>query len=638
MYTDDCAVVLLQLCDDQVQRVQAHALAALTNLFESIDNKLILKHTEKLLVKCFSLLSNKCSLVKENSVSTIAAVAEASKKEFHKYYQQCVPVLFEMYETHKDKCYKQLRGQIIECITLIGFGVEKSVFLQDFHKIVSILVELQNSKLDEKDPSMAYIISGWQRLSLKYNEQLLPYLNNVIPKLFEILKELVNRAEKEQKDNQNSEQINTYVEDNVQISLEMIQVFLDRFQEHYYNYVIQTIQLITPLCTYQQSAEIRKQACNLIPSLIKCVKQSKQPIDVLLNLFVDNFLAILKHAQEPEQITNIIDALSECFKLLEGPFLNPEILQKLHQYILDLLKKADTLIKQYQKDENDEDNVEEDIQNINDDIKELESLYIDTVFLIGYIVKSHKLACLQFVNDLYVNIVPQLLQDNASKVMIRCGMYIIIDIVEHIGYENSHQTWNWLLEQLIKNSSHKYFLIRQTAIYGLGIFAQKTPGDAYKEYSNLILQSLFSSYSVQKDNESDKSYGKCQDNVIAAIGKIIEAQSGNIDLRVVLDYWIQQLPLKFDKQESIYQTNLLLRIALEKPDILFAKTVNYDNVVFIYAKIIQTKFCNDEISGKIKQSLKILQNVPYIQQNWTRIQNELNDIQKNNLKALMNGN
>jgi hypothetical protein len=57
-------------------------------------------------MKCFELLTNSCSIVKENVISAIAASAEAVGDGFIPYYNEAVPFLFNLMSTHVGKEYK----------------------------------------------------------------------------------------------------------------------------------------------------------------------------------------------------------------------------------------------------------------------------------------------------------------------------------------------------------------------------------------------------------------------------------------------------------------------------------------------------------------------------------------------------
>ena len=67
---------------------------------------------------------------------------------------------------------------------------------------------------------------------------------------------------------------------------------------------------------------------------------------------------------------------------------------------------------------------------------------------------------------------------------------------------------------------------------------------------------------VKGENDSDKQYGHCRDNSIAALGKIIKAQSESIgaELPGALQTWLNLLPLRHDKPEAIIQHAFLAEL------------------------------------------------------------------------------
>lgn len=72
----------------------SHSAAAITNFVEGMNGSMLKPYLEEILKKSFVLLQNGISIVKENAMSTIAATAEASKEDFHKYFADCMPILF----------------------------------------------------------------------------------------------------------------------------------------------------------------------------------------------------------------------------------------------------------------------------------------------------------------------------------------------------------------------------------------------------------------------------------------------------------------------------------------------------------------------------------------------------------------
>lgn len=119
----------MKYLDDPVPRVVSHAAAALTNFIEGFEEQDANIYLKDLLLKLLSLIDSGCSIVKENCMTAIASTAEAAKQFFNPYFNDIIPILFRVFNTYHGKQYRQLRGQTIECITLIAHTVEKSIFL-----------------------------------------------------------------------------------------------------------------------------------------------------------------------------------------------------------------------------------------------------------------------------------------------------------------------------------------------------------------------------------------------------------------------------------------------------------------------------------------------------------------------------
>lgn len=99
-------------------------------------------------------------------MSVIAATAESSKAAFVPYFNEIMPLLQNVFNTHQNKEYRQLKGQTIETITLIASAVQAEVFQPYLEQTVNLLITVQESTLDNVDPQKSYVLSGWQRLAL----------------------------------------------------------------------------------------------------------------------------------------------------------------------------------------------------------------------------------------------------------------------------------------------------------------------------------------------------------------------------------------------------------------------------------------------------------------------------------------
>ena len=120
--------VLFTLLEDPVPRVQSHAAAAITNFVEQMDEEVIKPYLPNILDKSTKLLQSSISIVKETVLAALAATSEACKNQLHPYYNGLMELLFTIMSTHTTNEYKQLRGQVVESMTLMAHSVGNEKF------------------------------------------------------------------------------------------------------------------------------------------------------------------------------------------------------------------------------------------------------------------------------------------------------------------------------------------------------------------------------------------------------------------------------------------------------------------------------------------------------------------------------
>jgi hypothetical protein len=93
-------------------------------------------------------------------------------------------------------------------------------------------------------------------------------------------------------------------------------------------------------------------------------------------------------------------------------------------------------------------------------------------------------------------------------------------------------------------------MVRQAGCFGLGVWIKKSPLEQVQKYYSEIQKTLINCLNYAPDEEEETQYFFAQDNVAAAIGHLITADKGNPNALVLLDYWLDYLPLKRDKVEA----------------------------------------------------------------------------------------
>lgn len=74
-------------------------------------------------MRFFEILKNSCSFTKESVLSAVSTFAETAGVNFVPFYDDAVQFFFNMMLSHQQKEYRQLRGMIIEVLTIMAHAV-----------------------------------------------------------------------------------------------------------------------------------------------------------------------------------------------------------------------------------------------------------------------------------------------------------------------------------------------------------------------------------------------------------------------------------------------------------------------------------------------------------------------------------
>lgn len=77
---------------------------------------------------------------------------------------------------------------------------------------------------------------------------------------------------KEGKDKDKKESINTFETEEAEVSIAMLNVFIDQLKELYSPYVKDTVELLCKIITEHLNDDVRDEACKCLPSLVSAVK------------------------------------------------------------------------------------------------------------------------------------------------------------------------------------------------------------------------------------------------------------------------------------------------------------------------------------------------------------------------------
>jgi len=229
--------------------------------------------------------------------------------------------------------------------------------------------------------------------------------------------------------------------------------------------------------------------------------------------------------------------------------------------------------------------------------------------LIGKLFKTHKELTLPLVHVLYTQVLSNVLQPNLSDKMHKFGIFLIGDMIEHLGIELIPDIWPALSEALLAFATDKSPIVRRPALYGIGVLAEKSK-EAFAAMSEVCIKKVVDGINVPNVPEvPQKVYGGTKDNGVSALGKIIKNHADKIpNIEEIVQYWINCLPLKYDKEEAQTQHQMLVDIIMYGNASLWAgpNFQNLPQIVKVFVDIINTKLVTVETNKAIVSVLKLL--------------------------------
>jgi hypothetical protein len=347
------------------------------------------------------------------------------------------------------------------------------------------------------------------------------------------------------------------------------------------------------------------------------------------------------------KLKDVIDNSGEILNINE---VN-EFFTKIMTYFNNISQKRNDLIKNRDKEKkknkfnNNNNEIEDDSDNfsntdlIEEDIESLENIQSEIADLIGILFKTHKNSSQEIVKIILEKLIPNFLSQN-TNFEIKMAIYLIDDLIEFLGENYLSSQWDFFFKNLTIQVNKEDCEIRQSAAYGLGIFAQFTSD--YSKYAEESIKNLQKSLIyTPNDNTDEEEFGLAKDNIIASIGKIIKFQSKNDfvknNFKEIFKLWSNGLLIKYDSTEMENQHEWYCDVFLENSNEIGDE--NIENYINNLIKIYMSKYGNENINKKIEKIFDIMkQNEKYKNIIEKIFNNSKKENKKNKIKKLINNN
>ena len=585
--------VILAGCKDSIPRVRVQALSALTSFILGADNYILVSYTSYI-PYLLSLFHGQISLVIEYSIKSISAFAKKCKKQFIDYYQETINELLALLLKSKHGVYSTLRGKIIECISLCSVAVGKQMFATKINIIIQAITTLE---VHPDQEILSYLLNSWQNICEILQEDFSEYLDNIVPSLLKF----ISGPNEETK-------ISTIEMANKEQAMQTLSKFVNILKGKYWKYLDDTLRVALPYINYTLNDNLRAIAAEILASLVQAKKNLQEPsafahAQELAKVFIELLVKAASEEFNKDAFISQIEAISKILEVLNASFLSQSEINEIGELSLQ------TLLKKAKSGYNSEDS----------------EIFLTITSVIRAIFKSHPYLTSQILSTISSSVIPKLMIESKQKELQKYALYIIDDAIEYLSTSHQADKWDDIISMLLCYANDSNDILRQSAVYGLGVYAEKNVN--FAEKSPMILSALFFSLEICSPAlppARTKSYGHARDNSISAIGKIIKYQSQSIDVSIIIDKWIRLLPLKWDKTEAIITNELLADLLEWKSELVLHNSEdNFLKVLEIIADISNTKFINEQSMEKFNKFLrKYNQEIKTIIHKLSKIQQE----------------
>jgi hypothetical protein len=541
------------------------------------------------------------------------------------------PVSFDLIsnyfiDSYKVKSNQILYGSLIECITSLGIYI-KDKYIPIVPDILKCIVEIiKGFDSDKAEPIRADLTNSLERLLPVLQENfknLLPNLIDAVLTLIKLRPQMsissspseqfdVNKMLSENDDEDGKmkgKEIQTSETEDLASSLSLLNTIIESIGDDFFQYVDKVEAEVIQLITYKADTKVRTKSSKIIPNLLPPIKNQELKAEK-----AKKYLSLFISSIEKETSTHVCEKFFVHLKeVIEngGQFLNKNELNQLFDKIATifgnltqkrLLLKKKSKNKRHKDDDEDDENIDDLIQ---EDIENLENVQSEIADNIGILLKTHKKISDEIVSKLLKNIIPTY-TTSKNIFEVKMGLYISDDIIEYIGQDMlGDENWSLMFKIVTQLVVNKDTAIRQAAAYGIGNFAKFTTKN-FDNYSKDLIDSIYNGMNIknedEKEDEEYNSFGMSFDNMVSALGKIINYQFNSkvvqAGLNELITKWIMNLPIKYDEVEQEQQHEWLTDLFLTKRQLIGENC--YDHYFETLAKIFESKSTNDKINEKIK--------------------------------------
>ena len=622
--------------NENILRIQCEIIDTLKRFIQFTTSENLMPYITQLLDILFGLFIKDIPLIlRKVVIECLLEIFSTIEEKCEPYAKKSFDIILKYFaELYKTKSNRILFGGLIECLTTIGPYI-KEEFYKVVPDIVKCIIELVQGINFNEEPIRSDLQNSLERLLpiLKSNfQELLP---NLVQTVFTLIKlkpkmsindipekdidfsEILNEDNKNENNKKNFNIVTTDTEDFAS-SLSLLKTIIESLNKEFLPYVNEIENEILPLIINGTNQKIRSKASKILSCII-CIlndnNQRKEKGILYIKTLINAIEKEIDYHTCQKMFINLRKVIDNSGMILEKNELN-ELFNKIMNFFENLEKKRLNLIskkdkKNIKKRSPDDDSDDENLNElIDEDIESIENIQSEIADTIGILFKTYKPISDNIIKIILENVLPKYI-NSTSNFEMKMGLYITDDLIEYLGQDILNNVWNDLYNLITNLCKKDDCEIRQSASYGIGVFAKFTNNN-FDNYCEGLLNALKEgmNFKYNEDNDDEYYFGLAFDNIIASFGKIMFY---HFDSKIVQKYinelvniWINNLPLKYDNSEGEQQHEWLCDVFLLKREIIPEKCYNqmFKNLIIIY----NSKYSNSKINQKIIQIFNIVKN------------------------------
>ncbi|OQS07098.1 importin [Thraustotheca clavata] len=569
----------------------------------------ILPYLDALLAALFETLGTCPREVQEQAITAVACVATVVGDAFVQYYDVFMPVAKQVLLQAHGKQYALLRGKAMESVALIGQAVGKDAFLADARVLMDMLLKHHELHMQEDGASVEnqYLSQACVRIGSVLKQDFVPYLPVLVPRLIQqaltppdiVITDLVDEEAQVDDDlgdgveqvivdvrgqGKKRVQIQTSSLDEKLLGINMLYQCAMDLEGAFLPYIDQVLSILIPLLKFEYMESVRLVTGFTLAKLLHAAVDGSEPTSKYPQAIFQQVFAPLLNALEDEKelecIVGFTEAialcLQECKEASDDGYHIGLAINDLTPVVEKLLKSAHAAVQRrlaILSAESEDADIEED-EEANDEDAILQNL-IDAM---GWCIKQHKeRILLLFSHHWLPAIMPYL--DPAFPAVIRAQFICTLDdVLEHGGESLLPQ----LLPHLWNGLEDSHPNVIRASAYGAGVCAQYG-GAAFDAHCVATLQRVWNCIQSLEHDQVETEQASARDNCVSALGKFCRFRSKLVDAPMLLQLWLNCLPLQSDILEAqVVHGELIDMVEEMNMDLL---GTNYSNLGLVLKKL-----------------------------------------------------